>query len=62
MTKVDKDITYSEPDIQDPRVIAMNITVQGFKLRIVNVYFSTKTDRTISQKDNFIEKSVRPAI
>ena len=62
LTKVDKDIITSEPDIQDPRVIAMNITVQGFKLRIVNVYSPTNTDGTISQKDDFLEKSARPAI
>ena len=63
LTKVDKDIITSEPDIQDPRVIAMNITVQGFKLRIVNVYSPTNTDGTISQKDDFYRKiRRRPAI
>ena len=56
LTKVDKDIITSEPDIQDPRVIAMNITVQGFKLRIVNVYSPTNTDGTISQKDYFYRR------
>ena len=56
LTKVDKDIITSEPDIQDPRVIAMNITVQGFKLRRVNVYSPTNTDGTISQKDDFYRK------
>ena len=34
----------------------MNITVQGFKLRIVNVYSPTNTDGTISQKDDFYRK------
>lgn len=56
LIKVDKDITASEPDYQDPRVISMNVTVQGFKLRLVNVYSPTNTDGSVFQKDDFYRK------
>ena len=34
----------------------MNITVQVFKLSVVNVYSPTNTDGTISRKDDFCRK------
>ena len=56
LIKVESGITYSKPDVEDPRLIAMNITVHGFKLRIVNVYSPTDTDGTAQQKDEFYRK------
>ena len=56
LIKVENGISYSKPDVQDPRLIAMNIIIHGFKLRIVNVYSPTDTDGTMQQKDEFYRK------
>lgn len=60
LLKVDKNITFSEPDFQNTRIIAMNVTIHGFKSRIVNVYSPTNTDGSCSQKDEFY-RNVRKA-
>ena len=41
LIKVDSQIEISDPDIQDARVMAMNIRIYGFSLRILNVYSPT---------------------
>ena len=56
LVKVDKNIEAEEPDTQDPRVIAMNINVYGFKMRLVNAYSPTNTDGSSCQKDDFYRK------
>ena len=56
LIKVEQGISYSKPDVEDPRLIAMNITIHGFKLRIVNVYSPTDTDGSAQQKDVFYRK------
>ena len=56
LVKVDRNITASEPDTQDPRIIAMNVSVYGFKIRLVNAYSPTNTDGTTFQKDDFYRK------
>ena len=53
LIKVDDDIKINDPDVLDPRVIATNLTVYGFKVRIVNVYSPTETDCSDSKKDDF---------
>ena len=53
LIKKAKDITFKEPDIWDPHVLAMNIQVKGFSIRLVNVYSPTNCDGSESQKDAF---------
>ena len=56
LVKVDKDIVASDPDTESSRIIAMNIIVHGFKIRLVNAYSPTNTDGSIGQKDDFYRK------
>ena len=53
LIKQDKQICYSDPDFQNPRVMAMNIDVYGFKVRVVCVYSPTNCDGTQQMKDEF---------
>ena len=53
LIKIDKDITIDDPDVNDPRIIATNLTLYGFKVRIVNAYSPTETDCSESKKDDF---------
>ena len=46
-----KDIQFDEPDICDPRIMALNIKVKGFSIRLVNVYSHTNCDGSDNQKD-----------
>ena len=48
-----KDVTYEEPDINDPRVMALNVKIRGYDVRLVNVYAPTNSDGSESAKDNF---------
>ena len=48
-----KEVHFDEPDIRDPRIMAMNIQVKGFSIRLVNVYSPTNCDGSESQKDTF---------
>ena len=48
-----KDIQFDEPDICDPRIMALNIKVKGFSIRLVNVYSHTNCDGSDNQKDTF---------
>ena len=52
LVKKDKNITIAEPDTQDPQLIAMNINLYGFKIRLVNVYSPTNIDGSQNQKDD----------
>ena len=61
MIKVDPDITVSEPDISEPRVMAVNIKVFGFNVRVINCYSPTNVDGSPLQKDDFY-RTVRKAI
>ena len=46
-------ITFDEPDFTNPRLMAMNIQVRGFKIRMVNVYSPTNCDGSENEKDTF---------
>ena len=62
IVKVDKQIEVVDPDFQDPRIIAMNLKVYGFNLRIVNVYAPTDSGGSQNEKDVFyIESSTKHA-
>ena len=47
------DIEINIPGINEPRIMAMNIKIFGFKLRIVNVYAPTDVNGTETQKQLF---------
>ena len=47
------DVTFDEPDFTNPRLMAMNIQVRGFKIRMVNVYSPTNCDGSENEKDAF---------
>ena len=53
LIRVSDDIIFQDPDILNPRVIAMNIKVHRFNLRFVNAYSPTDTDCSESTKDDF---------
>ena len=48
-----KEITFDDPDVLDPRLMAMNMQVNGFSIRLVNVYSPTNSNGSDSQKDAF---------
>ena len=56
LIKVCSDIEFEEPDILDPRLIAINIQIRGFKLRLINVYSPTNSDGSEAAKDLFYKK------
>ena len=51
--KICEDVVAEEPDYMDPRIMAININVKGFRLRVVNAYAPTNCDVSESQKDIF---------
>ena len=42
--KITFDDPFDDPDITDPRIMAMNIQIRGFNIRLVNVYAPTNCD------------------
>ena len=46
-----RDIIIEDPDIQEPRIMAMNVIIKGFRIRIVIIYSHTNCDGSDSQKD-----------
>ena len=51
--KVDKEIIVNDPDISDPRLMAINLKIYGFNIRLINAYSPTNIDGSIQQKDDF---------
>ena len=51
--KLCNDIAFDDPDIEDPRVMAINLTINGLKIRLVNAYAPTNCDGSEQQKDLF---------
>ena len=51
LVKQCKDITFDDPDVTDPRLMALNIKVKGFNIRYVNTYVPTNCDGSENQKD-----------
>ena len=48
-----KEISFDDPDILDPRLMAMNMQVKGFKIRLINAYSPTNCNGSDNQKDLF---------
>ena len=51
--KVDEQIQIQDPDFLDPRIMALNLRVYGFNIRVVNVYAPTETGGSQTEKDVF---------
>lgn len=51
--KLCNDIAFDDPDIEDPRLMAINLTINGLKIRLVNAYAPTNCDGSEQQKDLF---------
>ena len=47
------DIDISEPDIKNPRILALNLVVHGFNVRLVNGYSPTNCNPSENKKDEF---------
>ena len=61
MIKLDPEITVCEPDVCDPRVMAVNIKLFGFSIRVITCYSPTESDGSPLQKDEFY-RTLRKAI
>ena len=53
LIRVDSNIEISSPNLNDPRVMGIDIKINGFNLRIVNVYAPTEANGTDAQKQSF---------
>ena len=53
LIKICDDISFEEPDFSNPRLMALNIQVNGFRIRLVNAYAPTNCDGSDTQKDIF---------
>lgn len=58
LIKEDDKVKFTEPDVNDPRIIALNIEINGFKIRLVNAYAPTET-ASDSQKDTFYRALIK---
>ena len=48
-----KEVSFDDPDVMDARIIAINIKVKGYAIRLVNAYAPTNCDSPESSKDTF---------
>ena len=48
----DKEIKFDDPDVEDPRLMAFNLNIFGFKIRLLNVYAPSEP-RSENLKNNF---------
>ena len=53
LIKQSKDVKFDDPDVLDSRMIALNLEIKGFKIRLVTVYAHTNCDGHDNQKDTF---------
>ena len=60
LVKVDNDIIADDPDINEPRLMALNMKVHGFNVTLVNGYAPTDSDGSEYQKNTFY-RSLRKA-
>ena len=55
LIKIDKEIVVKDPDLEDPRMIAIDMKVYGFIVRVVNVYAPTESGGSELQKNSFYQ-------
>ena len=53
LIKVQQSIEICPPDVNDPRIMAINLKIHGFNIRIVNGYSPTDCGGSDNQKDDF---------
>ena len=53
LIRSERGITFSEPDFNDSRVMALNINIHGFKTRVVIGYSPTNVSDSEAMKDDF---------
>ena len=53
LIKICNEISFEDPDIATPRLLAMNLKICGFNVRLVNAYAPTDCDSSESKKDDF---------
>ena len=53
LVKADPRIVLTEPDFNTPRVMAINLTVSGFKMRVIIAYSPTNVEDNDNKKDEF---------
>ena len=53
LIKIDPNIIISEPDFNTPRLMALNLTVYGFMIRVVIGYSPTNVDENFRKKEEF---------
>ena len=53
LIKVHPDIAINHPDVLDPRVMAINLKIHGFNVRIITAYSPTNSDGSEYQKESF---------
>jgi exonuclease III len=53
LVRIHPEIEISNPDINNPRVMAINIKIHGFNLRVINGYAPTNCDGSENQKQTF---------
>lgn len=56
LIRVDPKIVIKDPDIQDPRIMAINMKIYGFNIRVVTAYAPTNSDGSEHQKDVFYKQ------
>ena len=50
---MDPNIEISSPNVNDARVMGIDLKINGFNIRVVNAYAPTEANGTESQKQNF---------
>ena len=50
---MERGLAFSEPDFTDPRVMSLNMSIHGFKIRLVIGYSPTNISDSESLKDEF---------
>lgn len=53
LIRVDPNIIVNEKSVSDPRIIAMNLEIRRFNVRLVNVYSTTESDSSENKKNSF---------
>ena len=53
LIRSERGVTFTEPDFNDPRVMALNINIHGFKTRVVIGYSPTNVNESEPLKDEF---------
>lgn len=53
LIRIDPNIEINSPNINDARVMGIDLKINGFNIRVVNAYAPTETSGTTSQKQSF---------